>query len=109
MRRSGWIAAGGLVFLGLLCLITVGSAWNRSPMGWMMFSAPLAMTLFLIVLMLLVVVLGTTVYRLMTQSAREVLRCQACGRKLEPSWRLCPYCGERFHSSEDQSRRFDGD
>jgi|GEM_PF-6791893 len=109
MRRSGWIAAGGLVFLGLLCLIAAGSMWNRGPMGWMMFTMPLVMTLFLIVLMLLVVVLGTTVYRLMTQSAREVLRCQACGRKLESSWRLCPYCGERSPSTGDQSRRFDAD
>ncbi len=75
----------------------------------MMFSMPLFMTLFLIVLMFLVVVLGMTVYRFMTHDAHEVLRCRVCGRKLEPAWRMCPYCGERSPSSGDQSRRFDAE
>lgn len=35
-------------------------------------------------------------------AARWQTLCHGCGQGLEPSWRLCPYCGERKENTRDR-------
>ena len=103
MRRLDWIVAGGFVALGLLCLLAASGVWMGGPMGMgggMMVSMRVTAVLVVAVLLLAALALLAVLPRVLTKGGVPGPHCGHCGRRLQPAWLACPYCGERVRGRD---------